>query len=172
MTMCSSNTGTGDDDDRRGAATSSHDNGNGNSNSNRSAPPVAVTSAFSSTISCPTFPEDRPNKIIVDVANLNVEDIQALKKSDPFLYFSIPAVYKAAVYNREIDLSTLQDSHSSRVERHSRISFECHPDLLMEEFTEDLAGPGLSLSNLNDLDLDLDLDEIMACLNLNSSVKQ
>ena len=139
--MCNRNTGIGDDDsDRRAAAaTSSHDN----DSSNRSAPPVAVTSAFSSTISCPTFPEDRPNKIIVDVANLNVEDIQALKKSDPFLYFSIPAVYKAAVYNREIDLSTLQDSHSRRVERRSCISFECHPDLLMEEFTEELSGPGL-----------------------------
>eukprot|EP00985_Skeletonema_marinoi_P003569 scaffold1542_cov143-Skeletonema_marinoi.AAC.18 len=104
---------------------------------NGSAVTSTSTCSHTITISRPTFPEDRPKKSI-DTANLNAQDIESLKKSDPFLYYSIPAVHKAAIHNREIDLPALHaDSHSSRVERRSRISFECHTDLLMEEFMEE-----------------------------------
>jgi len=33
------------------------------------------------------------------------------------------------------------NGNSSIVERRSRISFECHTDLLMGKFTEELSGP-------------------------------
>lgn len=116
---------------------------------------AATSTSCSRTIS--TFPEEKPKKVI-DTTDLNVEDIESLKKSDPFLYFSIPAVREATVHNRDIDLSNLRDCQSSRVERCSRISFECHTDLLMEEFMEELSG----LPNLKDL------DAILGSLSLNS----
>ncbi|KAK1740299.1 hypothetical protein QTG54_009249 [Skeletonema marinoi] len=128
---------------------------------NGSAVTSTSTCSRTITISRPTFPEDRPKKSI-DTANLNTKDIESLKKSDPFLYFSIPAVHKAAIHSRQIDLPALHaDSHSCRVERRSRISFECHTDLLMEEFMEELSG----LSNLNGA-LDDDLDAILGSLTL------
>jgi len=92
-------------------------------------------------ISQPTFPEDdRNSKKFIDTTNLNSKNLESLKQADPFLYFSIPVVRTAAIHNREIDFSTLHDSYPSRVERRSRISFECHTDLLMEELMDELSG--------------------------------
>jgi hypothetical protein len=148
---------------------------NGDGAVNGSAVTSTSTCTCSGTmtiISRPTFPEDRPKKSI-DTANLNAQDIESLKKSDPFLYFSIPAVHKAAIHSREIDLPALHaDSHSnsSRVERRSRISFECHTDLLMEEFMEELSG--LSNSNVKALDDDLDLDAILGSFTLMTDKEQ
>ncbi len=114
-----------------------HATGNGSTVTVNGSESAATSTSCSRTIS--TFRDEKPKKII-DTADLNVEDIESLKKSDPFLYFSIPAVHEAAVHNKDIDLSNLRDCQSSRVERCSRISFECHTDLLMEEFMEELSG--------------------------------
>ena len=95
-------------------------------------------SNFLYRVSSPTFPEDdRPIKSI-DVANLTVEEIESLNKTDPFLYYSIPAVQAATFSSKGIDYSALKERAPSKVERRSRISFECHTDLVMEEFMEDL----------------------------------
>jgi len=127
---------------------------------------ASSTSSPSHTISHPTFSDEKPKKII-DTTDLNVEDMESLKKSDPFLYFSIPAVRRAAVHNKEVDLSSLRDSQASRVERRSRISFECHTDLLLEDLMdmEELPGlPGLSILN--------GLDAIMGSMSLNSTDRE
>ena len=79
-----------------------------------------------------------------------VDDLQSIKEKDPFLYYSIrPAVVKADVSNDETPStkSYIARSSSKRskvqprtVTRNSRISFECHPDvLILEEFEDSLS---------------------------------
>ena len=44
----------------------------------------------------------------IDTRKLTEDDLKRLKKKDPFLYFSIPAVRSAALLNRDVDMSSLQ----------------------------------------------------------------
>ena len=101
----------------------------------------------------PATAEHSPKKAkVIDTANLNEEDLKALKKEDPFLYYSIPGVRAATIQsNRSVDMSSLHggviprrascpsriESTPTTVERRSSISFECHPDLLLENLGED-----------------------------------
>lgn len=81
-----------------------------------------------------------PEQREVDVSNLSHEDLQALREKDAFLYYSIPSV-------RRVELGFSDSSRSSRVldssapaaasttvKRCTRVSFECHTDLLMEDY--------------------------------------
>ena len=105
--------------------------------------------------------EDTAPKKVIDTSLLKEEDLKSLKQKDPFLYFSIPVVRTAALLNRDVDMSSLQGSQSSqrsrrsrascpsrieptlpnttKVERRSCISFECYPDLLLEDFLDEMA---------------------------------
>jgi hypothetical protein len=84
------------------------------------------------------------------------DDLATLKKNDPFMYYSIPAVRDAAYLLEEVDLSNFEKSSIRRnciscpsrmqtegisstrtVERRTCISFECHADLLMADFLDD-----------------------------------
>eukprot|EP00984_Skeletonema_dohrnii_P002803 scaffold960_cov203-Skeletonema_dohrnii-CCMP3373.AAC.1 len=91
-------------------------------------------------------------KMAIDTSNLNEQDFDFLKNQDPFLYYSIPAVRQAeVVHSRDIDVSDIQaqGKGSPRVERQSRISFECPMSVLMEDLTGDMKkGPW----GVNDLD--------------------
>ncbi len=105
----------------------------------------------------PTYsqePEADPKE--VDVDNLSVEDLRSLKEQDPFLYYSIPGVRRAELHSQEVDMSKLLDddrsgrrsscrparpeeseaatSSSTKVKRCTRLSFECHTDVLLEDF--------------------------------------
>jgi hypothetical protein len=120
--------------------------------------PSSQSSEFISSFTLPATALENKPKIIVDTSNLDEQDLELLKKQDPFLYFSIPAVHHAAVVrnSRGIDMSAIQGSRSkatsrrascpsriqqtsdsTKVERKSRISFECHTDLLFEELMDD-----------------------------------
>ena len=91
---------------------------------------------------------------VVDIENVNANDLKSMKERDGFLYYSIPGVRSATVLMKDIEISKLGDSivngrHIScpsrlqtaqneaesrqTVTRSSRISFECHPDLLLED---------------------------------------
>ena len=105
--------------------------------------------------------EDSVQKKVIDTRSLKGEDLKTLKKQDPFLYFSIPAVRTAALLNRDVDMSSLQSFQSrcsrgrmggascpswieytpntTKVERRSCISFECYPDLLLEDCLDKMA---------------------------------
>lgn len=91
----------------------------------------------------------------IDTSYLNEEDLQNLKKHDPFLYYSIPAVRTATHLGRDVDMSRLNDgmsslklSHPTQIEsasstptkvvRQSRISFECHTDVILEGLIDDM----------------------------------
>jgi len=52
-------------------------------------------------------------------------------ETDPFLYYSIPGVNKAALSLKKVDHS--KASQSTKVTRKARLSFECHPSLVMDE---------------------------------------
>ncbi len=100
-----------------------------------------------------TVPTDpwRPGKQ-VNIKNLSSADLLSLKKNDAFSYYSIPAVRSAALLNKEVDLSKLNESTFKRscpsrtqttskvspetVPRASRVSFECHIDQLLTEIME------------------------------------
>ena len=74
----------------------------------------------------------------------SLDDLKSIKKQDPFMYYSIPGARKATVLMRDIDLSNLigagqavqgeTPQASQKVSRSTRISFECHPDLLLNDF--------------------------------------
>jgi hypothetical protein len=91
---------------------------------------------------------------VIDTRNLTEEDLKTLRKQDPFLYFSIPAVRTATLLNRDVDIASLQGGQCSRrascpsriestpptkVERRTCISFECHTDLLLEDCFDEMA---------------------------------
>ncbi len=97
-------------------------------------------------------------KRIIDTTNLSEEDLQALKIQDPFLYYSIPTVRNTVLRSGTADVTTqpqpqrnqesarirrasrpsqVESSSSAMVERKSRISFESHTDLLLEDLLDD-----------------------------------
>ena len=58
------------------------------------------------TVQTATAPCD-PEPIEIDIGNLSAEDLQSLKQDDPFLYYFIPAVPRAALNLEEPDVSSL-----------------------------------------------------------------
>eukprot|EP00985_Skeletonema_marinoi_P000775 scaffold287_cov151-Skeletonema_marinoi.AAC.8 len=96
------------------------------------------------TILVPTFP-DKKDEEELDLQSLTEEDLKLLKKTDPFLYYSIPAVNKAALSLKKIDHS--KASQSMKVTRKERLTFECHPSLAMDELLV-----GLGEADLGEID--------------------
>ena len=142
------------------------------------APPAAdhgVSAAASegvAAISVPTkgSPSTQKKKSI-DTAHLSEDDLKALKKQDPFLYYSIPTVRAAAVRRGSMDTpsSVQQDagldtqshrrvscpdrieSSPTKVERQTRISFECYSDVFFGEVSD-----GEDMDEEDDADVDFD----------------
>ncbi|KAL3804661.1 hypothetical protein HJC23_008476 [Cyclotella cryptica] len=106
---------------------------------------------------------EKPQKEL-SVKELTSSDLAALKKNDPFMYYSIPSIRKAALHFKKIDVITLTTpasdqtptkctdrSSESRITRQSRLSFDCHTDLLLEDFIG-------SYSSAHPHDIDLEND--------------
>lgn len=75
---------------------------------------------------------------------LSIADVDVLKHKDAFMYYSIPAVRKAALEGRDVDLQGVHDSRM--VERASAISYESADlagDLDFETMMDDLDIPSL-----------------------------
>jgi len=91
----------------------------------------------------PTKLTDEKPKKQVYLKNISAEDLKSLKNEDAFMYYSIPFVRSAELLMKDIDVSNLGASgqaapghgaqQSQIVSRSSRISTECHPDLLYED---------------------------------------
>ena len=121
-----------------------------------SFPPLLVR-----TITQPIAPADREKKVI-DTQNLDEQDLKNLREYDAFLYYSIfTAAQDAKVEsNEELQIQnprqdgshqSSNDSNpnptvaaavtitttSTMVERKTRISCECHPDLLLDSLLDD-----------------------------------
>jgi hypothetical protein len=103
-------------------------------------------------------PED-PTPVEVDVNKaLSEQDLRSLKQRDPFLYYSIPGVREATVRLKSVDMhqlaqdglrrvcascpASIQTAAAStsetvaRVQRRTRISFECPADALVEDLMD------------------------------------
>jgi hypothetical protein len=81
---------------------------------------------FVQTIPMATNSEEKTPKTI-DVNSIRTaSDLDALKKNDPFMYYSIPAVREKAMRGKAIDLSTVvaASAKNNTVKRRSSISFE------------------------------------------------
>ena len=109
--------------------------------------------------------EPTPKEVEVN-NSLSAKDLKSLKKRDPFLYYSIPGVRDAAIlqmgHDDDVDMhqvaqnglqrhcqtcpATMETSCTSqpvtKVKRCTRVSFECHGDLLidLDELVKDFAG--------------------------------
>lgn len=80
--------------------------------------------------------EQVPTKVIDTTYLNNEEDLELLKEQDSFLYYSIPSIRKATFQGTDISMSSIKAS-ASKIERKSRVSFECHPDLFDQGEEED-----------------------------------
>lgn len=128
------------------------------------------TTMNSYTFIIPTKRSEPAKEKEIDTQKLTEDDLKSLKKKDPFLYYSIPAVRSAALLNKDVAMSSLQGRKSqcsrsgrascpsqiesiptTKVVRRSCISFECHPDLILEDY----------LDNTADDEYDLDLDSMI-----------
>jgi hypothetical protein len=86
----------------------------------------------------PTFRvETAPQQI--DIASLTSSDLDSLKVDDAFMYYSIPSEKRAALkHDDEQDFETTNaSSNTITATRRTRLSTECHPDLLLEELFND-----------------------------------
>jgi len=97
--------------------------------------------------------EDPAKTKFIDTEHLNEDELKTLKKEDPFSYYSIPTVRAATVRRGSIDMSSMQqdgggsaarqsrrmscpyriDSTPTKVARRTCISFECHPDIFLDD---------------------------------------
>ena len=85
----------------------------------------------------------------VDVGCLNSSDVESLKADDPFMYYSIPSLKNSAMFNEHLSMNRVDSSSFSEptriemgddsrsmdedsciVTRLSRLSVECHADLI------------------------------------------
>jgi hypothetical protein len=103
--------------------------------------------SFSSAVSIPTYTEKMHNKHQFSGKDMSSHDWALLKKSDPFLYFSIPAMRIAEFVHQGVDVPTLniplqnesvgslskvREEQPITVYRKSRVSSECHGSLILE----------------------------------------
>ena len=113
---------------------------------------ISIIARIGESIMVPTkLMENKPKKT-VDIKNItSLDDLNSIQKQDPFMYYSIPEVRSARVLMRDIDMSNLLGGggravqelappRSQKVSRSTRLSFECHPDLLLENLLNDLDG--------------------------------
>ena len=114
---------------------------------------ASASSSSSESVDMITAP-CAPEPIEIDISNLSAEDLQSLKQDDPFLYYSIPAVRRAVFNLEEPDMSESSLEESTTVKRCTRVSFECHSDLIMEDLFGEIDEEFDQL-DLERLDLDL-----------------
>ena len=109
-----------------------------------------------STLVSRLSPADPTPREVNVSTSLSAQDLKSLKKSDPFLYYSIPGVLDAAVRTELVDMhqiaqnglkehcqscpASIQTTSEpvAKVKRCTRMSFECHIDLLFDELSNGL----------------------------------
>jgi hypothetical protein len=84
----------------------------------------------------PTFApkSSTPKQVCID--GITPKVLAMIKKSDPFLYYSIPGVGEARLSLKEVIVpqqAQVNTAQPRNVTKKTRLSFECHPDLLIED---------------------------------------
>ena len=123
---------------------------------------------MSSSVSVPTFCHEQQNTMVV----VSSKDLARLKKRDPFSYFSIPEMMNAEFLNDDVDMDTpilnvlsrneaggpltnTKENQTFTLYRKSRVSSECHVNLIFEHMMH------LNVSKFSDYDKKDDDDEDM-----------
>lgn len=121
---------------------------------------------FTNTVLCETIFEKESSKQ-VNTRDLSPSAAAALKASDAFMYYSVPTLRRAALLNKDSDVNfqvhassgsssmDVDDGHdgeTSVVKRQTRVSTECHPDFMFEEYYS-------GLGNGDDTDCEEDSDD-------------
>ncbi len=142
---------------------------------------AAYDREFVSTLSVPTkvASTDGASKKVIDTRNLSEQDLEALKKQDPFLYYSIPrpvrqrsgsAADMISQRNQESARSCrqrascpslIESSPATVVERRSCISVECDIDLILEDFMGDAELFGNEEKVDLDTEVSFDVDQLV-----------
>ena len=117
---------------------------------------MKTTTTQTKTYQVPTTIEVAPKAEEIDIYGMTEEDLDMLKKEDPFMYHSIPSVRKEAgflVKNADqVSSTSLKTSHqaTTKVTRKSHISVECYDRMTMED---DLLNDKEFVASGNQLDL-------------------
>jgi len=123
---------------------------------------------MSSSVSVPTFCHEQQNTMVV----VSSKDLARLKKRDPFSYFSIPEMMNAEFLNDDVDMDTpilnvlsrneaggpltnTKENQTFTLYRKSRVSYECHVNLIFEHMMN------LNVSKFSDCDKKDDYEEDM-----------
>jgi hypothetical protein len=129
--------------------------------------------------------EDPAKTKFIDTEHLNEDKLKTLKKEDPFSYYSIPTVRAATVRRGSIDMSLMssmqkgggvgsvaQQSHRrmscpyridltpTKVARRTCISFECHPDIFLDETTDAEENENRDVMEVEEEEEDVDFDSL------------
>jgi len=127
-----------------------------------------------------TLPPSRKPKREVDLQQVTADDLQTIKKQDPFMYYSVPGVLNAEMQMKEVDVSNIRNClscparmqtmktttsstppSSTTVTRSTCISYECHPDVFLEDFLNDEGSGDVDMDFVDDSD---ELDRLMELL--------
>ncbi len=151
---------------------------------NDESEPVCSTSITPMNSSFKHYQHDEPNpqdnsicedkQIYINMNQLSTnDDLAILKKEDPFMYYSIPAVKKAEYLFQDVDVTILKNEFMRRhensspgrmeseefsqpmssVTRKSRISYECHNSAFESIFLGDLYNDEGDRGNINGVDV-------------------
>jgi len=151
---------------------------NNSTTKNTDTADAVINADYVTTFTVPTKGVASTNeapKRVIDTRNLSEEELKALRKQDPFLYYSIQSARRnAALRRNSADMTALRNQEkvarnrrascpsrveSTMVERKSCISFERHTDLLLEDCMDEaeLFGDGAGA----DLDTDALFDQLL-----------
>jgi len=151
---------------------------NNSTTKNTNTAAAAINGDYVTTFTVPTkgaASTDEAPKRVIDTRNLSEEELNALRKQDPFLYYSIQSARRnAALRRNSADMTALRNQEkvarsrrascpsrveSTMVERKSCISFERYTDLLLEDCMDEaeLFGDG----DGDDLDTDALFDQLL-----------
>ena len=86
-----------------------------------------------------TIPDKPPQPKETDISKMNEDDLEQLKRNDPFLYNSIPSINKAKLTNETVDHSkvirdAVSQPSSAVVSRKSRVSTESAASVMVDEY--------------------------------------
>ena len=129
--------------------------------------------------------EDPAKTKFIDTEHLNEDKLKTLKKEDPFSYYSIPTVRAATVRRGSIDMpsiqrggggvgggSTAKQSHRrmscpyridltpTKIARRTCISFECHPDIFLDETVAEEENEDRDVMEVEEEEEDVDFDSL------------
>ena len=93
----------------------------------------------------------------IDISSItSSSDLDTLSKVDPFLYHSIPSIYKSKLLCEQVIHEDHRHHVSSSIQRKTRMSTECHSILLLKDLLVDDSRSGCGIASSDD-----SIDDVM-----------